>query len=332
MTRSLLSVSDLNIKELEKIFKKMKSFKSNYSPKHKGRSIGLLFEKHSTRTRLSFEVAISRLGANPIYINKSDTQISRGESISETAKIFSLYLDALIYRTTDQQNMVDFHESSSIPIVNALSDLEHPTQIISDIYTIIECYSRKKLNRIKLVYFGDGNNSSELESVSHNYSHGGYYEVSLTVVDTNTNCFDSYKEIILSLILSTNFFTINQIQKSFVKNAHYTSAKFNESISEFEMCKLDEEYINNFHAPFVKQSNLKIGLELKEIIKITSNDSTLVVGEIKQITTKKEYLKDDFMFDLEKSGALAIGGLNEYFTIENIANFPYVRLNDFPNF
>lgn len=158
MTRSLLSVSDLNIKELEKIFKKMKSFKSNYSPKHKAKSIGLLFEKHSTRTRLSFEVAISRLGANPIYINKSDTQISRGESISETAKIFSLYLDALIYRTTDQQNMVDFHESSSIPIVNALSDLEHPTQIISDIYTIIECYSRKKLNRIKLVYFGDGNN------------------------------------------------------------------------------------------------------------------------------------------------------------------------------
>ena len=136
----------------------------------------------------------------------------------------------------------------------------------------------------------------------------------------------------LANILSTNFFTINQIQKSFVKNAHYTSAKFNESISEFEMCKLDEEYINNFHAPFVKQSNLKIGLELKEIIKITSNDSTLVVGEIKQITTKKEYLKDDFMFDLEKSGAIAIGGLNEYFTIENIANFPYVRLNDFPSF
>ena len=136
----------------------------------------------------------------------------------------------------------------------------------------------------------------------------------------------------LANILSTNFFTINQIQKSFVKNAHYTSAKFNASTSEFQMCKLDEEYINNFYAPFVKQSNLKIGLELKEIIKITSNDSTLVVGEIKQITTKKEYLKDDFMFDLEKSGAIAIGGLNEYFTIENIANFPYVRLNDFPSF
>ena len=136
----------------------------------------------------------------------------------------------------------------------------------------------------------------------------------------------------LANILSTNFFTINQIQKSFVKNAHYTSAKFNEGISEFEMCKLDEEYIKNFYAPYVKQSNLKIGLELKEIIKITSNDSTLVVGEIKQITTKKEYLKDDFMFDLEKSGALAIGGLNEYFTIEKTANFPFVRLNDFPNF
>ena len=135
MAKSLLSVSDLNIKELEKIFKKINRFKK-HSPKKKYQemSVGLLFEKHSTRTRLSFEVAISRLWANPIYINKSDTQISRGESIAETAKIFSLYLDALVYRTSDQKNMQDFHQSSSIPIVNALSDLEHPTQIISDIY------------------------------------------------------------------------------------------------------------------------------------------------------------------------------------------------------
>ena len=166
MARSLLSVSDLNIKELEKIFKKINRFKKHRpKKKYQEMSVGLLFEKHSTRTRLSFEVAISRLGANPIYINKSDTQISRGESIAETAKIFSLYLDALIYRTSDQKNMQDFHKSSSIPIVNALSDLEHPTQIISDIYTIIECYSRKMLDKLKVVYFGDGNNIANSLSI-----------------------------------------------------------------------------------------------------------------------------------------------------------------------
>lgn len=158
MNKSLLSVSDLDYKDLNKIFRKIKQFKTKSTQKFKGKSIGLLFEKHSTRTRLSFEVAISKLGAYPIYINKSDTQISRGESISETAKIFSLYLDALIYRTSSQSNMEKFDESSTIPIVNALSDLEHPTQIISDIYTIKEFYLKRKIEDLKIVYFGDGNN------------------------------------------------------------------------------------------------------------------------------------------------------------------------------
>lgn len=158
MNKSLLSVSDLDYKDLNKIFRKIKQFKTKSTQKFKGKSIGLLFEKHSTRTRLSFEVAISKLGAYPIYINKSDTQISRGESISETAKIFSLYLDALIYRTSSQSNMEKFDESSTIPIVNALSDLEHPTQIISDIYTIKEFYLKRKIEDLKIVYFGDWNN------------------------------------------------------------------------------------------------------------------------------------------------------------------------------
>ena len=136
----------------------------------------------------------------------------------------------------------------------------------------------------------------------------------------------------LNNILETKYYTINQIQKEFVKNAHYTSAKFNENISEFEMCKIEEENIDDFFAPFVKKSNLKIGMELKEMIPIKSNDSTLVVGQVMKIIIDKSFLKNDFMFDLEKSGALAIGGLNEYFTIEKTANFPYVRLNDFPNF
>jgi len=136
----------------------------------------------------------------------------------------------------------------------------------------------------------------------------------------------------LNNILETKYYTINQIQKEFVKNAHYTSAKFNENISEFEMCKIEEENINDFFAPFVKKSNLKIGMELKEMIPIKSNDSTLVVGQVMKIIIDKSFLKNDFMFDLEKSGSIAIGGLNEYFTIKNLDHFPYVRLNDFPKF
>ena len=136
----------------------------------------------------------------------------------------------------------------------------------------------------------------------------------------------------LNNILETNYYTINQIQKEFVKNAHYTSAKFNENISEFEMCKIEEENIDDFFAPFVKKSNLKIGMKLKEMIPIKSNDSTLVVGQAMKIIIDKSFLKNDFMFDLEKSGSIAIGGLNEYFTIKNLDHFPYVRLNDFPKF
>ena len=158
MSKSLSSISDLSSKEFEAIFKKIVSFKKKSKSKLKGKSIGLLFEKHSTRTRLSFEVAISRLGAYPIYINRSDTQISRGESINETAKIFSLYLDALIYRTSKQKNIKDFASSANIPIVNALSDEEHPTQVISDIFTIREIKGKSKLRNLKIVYFGDGNN------------------------------------------------------------------------------------------------------------------------------------------------------------------------------
>ena len=163
MSRSLISISDFNNIDLESILESTSLFKNNkVSSKHEGKCIGLLFEKFSTRTRLSFEVAISRLGAYPIYINKSDTQISRGESIGETAKMFSLYLDALVYRTSSHIDLEDFNKFSDIPVINALSDLEHPTQIISDIFSILDthpdCESTKDLKDLKIVYIGDGNN------------------------------------------------------------------------------------------------------------------------------------------------------------------------------
>ena len=159
MSSSLVSVLDFTNEDLEDIFKKISLFKTGEVTRdYQGCSVGLLFEKFSTRTRLSFEVAISKLGAYPVYINKSDTQLSRGESIEETAKMFSLYLDALVYRTSSQKNIENFAEFSNIPVINALSDSEHPTQIISDIFTIKEMKPKKDISDLKITYIGDGNN------------------------------------------------------------------------------------------------------------------------------------------------------------------------------
>lgn len=161
MGRNLLAVSDLKKKDIRGLIRRAGELKElkkqGENPKSlEGMSLGLLFEKQSTRTRLSFEAGLFDLGARAIYMNPADTQLGRGETIADTAKILSSYLDGIIIRTYGQEKVLELAENSAVPVINALTDLEHPTQIISDLFSI----SERGINpeRFKLAFLGDGNN------------------------------------------------------------------------------------------------------------------------------------------------------------------------------
>ena len=122
----------------------------------KNRVLGLIFDKSSTRTRVSFQVAMSRLGGTTVELNPSTSQISRGEPIKDTARVLSRYCDALAIRTFNQSDLEDYAKWSSIPVINALTDLEHPCQALADFLTIKEEFS--DFNEVILTFIGDGNN------------------------------------------------------------------------------------------------------------------------------------------------------------------------------
>ena len=159
MKRDFLRLRDFSSEEIDHLLKRaleLKSGKDSNKCPLIGRNIGLIFEKASTRTRVSFEVGIYQLGANSIYLNPKEIQLGRGETIHDTAKTLSRYLDAIVIRTFSHNTLIDFASSSSIPVINGLSDLLHPCQALGDMMTVLE--KKGKLKGINLSYIGDGNN------------------------------------------------------------------------------------------------------------------------------------------------------------------------------
>lgn len=167
--RDFLTLWDLSSKEIERLLKRAAEFKSGKDT-HKcpliGKSIALLFEKASTRTRVSFEVGIYQLGAQSIYMNPKEIQLGRGETIDDTAKVLSRYLDAIVIRTFSHDTLVEFASGTTIPVINGLSDLHHPCQALADLMTLLE--KKGQLRGIRVAYIGDGNNvaNSLIEAAS----------------------------------------------------------------------------------------------------------------------------------------------------------------------
>ena len=171
--RDLLSIADLNTQEIEELLnfaQKLKAerinAKNNLSGNpFAGRVLGLLFYKASTRTRVSFSVAMYQLGGQIIDLNPKQTQVGRGEPIEDTARVLDRYLDVLAIRTFAHEDVETFAQYAEIPIINALTDLEHPCQILADLITIKENFG--SLAGITVTYVGDGNN------VAHSLLLGG---------------------------------------------------------------------------------------------------------------------------------------------------------------
>jgi ornithine carbamoyltransferase len=159
MARDYLSVDDLSARELHDVLTlaaQIKADRSMHADTLAGRSVALIFEKSSTRTRVSFEVGVAQLGAHPLTLSSGDLQLGRGETIEDTGRVLSRYVDAIVLRTFEQERLEALAHAASIPVINSLSDFEHPCQALADLLTIEEHLGA--LRGKVLTYVGDGNN------------------------------------------------------------------------------------------------------------------------------------------------------------------------------
>ncbi len=168
--KDIISIHDLSREEVNQILDtahilKMKHKIGEIYQPLRGKSLGMIFQKASTRTRISFEVAMWQLGGYALFLSAADLQLKRGETIADTARVLSRYLDGIMIRTYSHQEVLELAEHSTVPVINGLTDLLHPCQVLSDLFTIKEKLGR--LQGVNLAYIGDGNN------MAHSLMFGG---------------------------------------------------------------------------------------------------------------------------------------------------------------
>ncbi len=203
--KSVVSIDDLTIEELYQIFDLSKTLKEKQltGEPHKileGKTLGMIFSKPSTRTRISFQTGIYQLGGLGMYFGPHDLQLGKSENIYDTANVLSRYLDGIMIRTFAHQDVVDLARLGSIPIINGLTDLLHPCQILTDLFTILE--KKRTLHGLKMAYLGDGNN------VAHSLLNG------CSKVGLN-----------LTIASPSNYKPDEQIVKNAMGNAKYMGSK-----------------------------------------------------------------------------------------------------------
>ena len=158
---NLLSISDLSLDEIIELLDMADELKAKRASGMvvemlKNKSLAMIFEKSSTRTRISFEVAMNELGGHPLYLNYRDLQLGRGETVGDTAQVMSRYVHGIMARVNSHSTLEELGEYANVPVINALSDLEHPCQLLADLMTIREYKGR--LEGLKFAWIGDGNN------------------------------------------------------------------------------------------------------------------------------------------------------------------------------
>ncbi len=161
MKRDLISMLDVKEDLLEIIHLAIELKRKSKSGKDtsllSGKTLGMIFEKSSTRTRVSFEVGMEKLGGHALFLSKNDIQLGRGETVEDTALVLSRYVDLIMYRAMSNQAMTELATHASVPVISGLDDKEHPCQVVTDLMTIME--HKKKLDGLNFVYFGDGKNN-----------------------------------------------------------------------------------------------------------------------------------------------------------------------------
>lgn len=156
MKKDLVSLSTLNGGQIEAIFRKADALKNSIDKPLKGKSLALIFQKPSMRTRVSFEVGMFQLGGQAIYLGPEDIQLGVRETVSDIAQVLSRYVDGIVARTFSHKDVETLAHRAAVPVINGLSDAEHPCQALADLYTVRSLHGR--LRGVKIAYIGDGNN------------------------------------------------------------------------------------------------------------------------------------------------------------------------------